>query len=243
MIDNTKIIEKLHKQDPKAREMLVENNMGLVAGIAKRFYNRGYDVEELIQVGAIGLIKAVEKFDMTYNVQFSTYAVPLIMGEIKRFIRDDGIIKVSRVHKTNAMKANIAKERLSQRLNRSPTIKELSDECGIGEDELIEAMEATARLESIYQTTPNDGDDRELIDRLTTELEEEEIINRVLIKEGLCVLTPRERKIIALRYFFDKTQSYIASVIGVSQVQISRIEKAALEKMKMFLLEGQAIKK
>lgn len=235
MIDNELILERLHNGDTTAENQLIENNMGLVAGIAKRFCSRGYELDDLMQIGAVGLIKAVRKFDFEFNVKFSTYAVPLIMGEIRRFIRDDGIIKVSRTHKMNAMKAYHACEALSQKLNRTPTVSEISAECGIECEQIIEAMEATAHPESIHKAFSSDDDSSELIDRMGTVDDESKIIDNVVIKNSLNSLTPRERTVISLRYFSEKTQSSISDIIGVSQVQVSRIEKAALKKMRDYL--------
>ena len=235
MIDNEIILEQ--SASGKNEELLIGNNMGLVIGIAKRFLNRGYEMEDLVQIGVVGLIKAIRKFDCSLGVKFSTYAVPLIMGEIKRFIRDDGIIKVSRAHKTNAMKAIYAQQKLVQSLNRVPTISEIANECGLDAGEVIEAMEATALPDSINKAM-SDNDSREFEEKIATDNEEEKIIDRVLIKESLNMLSARERTVITLRYFSQKTQSSISDIIGVSQVQISRIEKAALKKMKNYI--GQA---
>ncbi len=234
MTDNLVLLKELHNGNSDAENELLKNNIGLVAGIVKRFYNSGYDSEDLIQIGCMGLIKAIRRFDFSFDVKFSTYAVPLIIGEIKRFIRDDGIIKVSRTHKTNAMKANVAKEKLHQELKRTPTISEISKECGITHEEIIEAMEATMPPESIYQQT-NDNNKSELINKLGVVEEEGKIIDKVLVKESLGVLSAREKKIIVMRYFYQKTQSQISKIIGVSQVQISRLEKGALIKMREFL--------
>lgn len=235
MIDNEIILEQ--SASGKNEELLVGNNMGLVVGIAKRFINRGYELEDLVQIGVVGLIKAIRKFDCSLGVKFSTYAVPLIVGEIKRFIRDDGIIKVSRTHKTNAMKAVYAQQKLAQSLNRAPTISEIANECGLDVGEVIEAMEATALPDSINKAM-SDDDSREFEEKIASDNEEEKIIDRVLIKDSLNILSARERTVITLRYFSQKTQSSISDIIGVSQVQISRIEKAALKKMKNYI--GQA---
>ncbi len=235
MTDNLILLEEIHNGNREAENEIIQNNMGLVAGIAKRYFNRGYDSEEIMQVGSVGLLKAVRKFDTSFNVQFSTYAVPMIIGEIKRFIRDDGIIKVSRTHKTNAMKARYAQEKLSQQLNRSPTIQEISEECGISGEELTEAMEATAPVESINRSPVSDDDDRELLEKFGAVEEESGIINRVSIKESMGILKQKEREVIVFRYFLGKTQSNISEIIGVSQVQVSRIEKSALKKLKEFM--------
>lgn len=234
MIDNAVLLKKIHSGERSSENQLVENNMGLVVGLAKRFYNRGYEMDELIQIGSIGLVKAIRKFDNSFGVQFSTYAVPMIIGEIKRFLRDDGIIKVSRTYKTNALKARRVKEKLSQKLNREPTIAEISAESGLSAEDIIIAQDATTAPESIY-CTGSDGDNRELGDKIAAVYEEDKIIDKLIVNKSLEILSERERKIITMRYFMGKTQSKIAEIIGVSQVQISRIEKAALLKMRSYL--------
>lgn len=233
MTDNLVLLKELHNGDNENE--LIKNNMGLVLGIAKRFYNSGYDNEEIVQIGCMGLMKAIRRFDFSFNVQFSTYAVPMIIGEIKRFIRDDGIIKVSRKHKTNALKIKACKERLHQELKRDPTISEIADECDLTKEEILEAMDATRVPDSINQTCYDDKS--ELIDKLGVVEEDGNIIDKVLVEQSLKVLTPREKKIIIMRYFYQKTQSQISEIIGVSQVQISRLEKGALEKMREYLKE------
>lgn len=235
MTDNAILLEKIHNGQTDAENEIIKNNMGLVGGIARRYLNRGYELEELLQVGCLGLLKAVRKFDKSFKVQFSTYAVPMIIGEIKRFIRDDGIIKVSRVHKTNALKIWYAQSRLMQKLNRDPTIAEMCEECKLSEEEIIEAMEATKPLESINRPTGSDEDDRELGEKFGTVEEETKIMDRVIIKESMGALSPKEREVIAMRYFQEKTQLQISKRVGVSQVQVSRIEKAALLKLKKYI--------
>lgn len=233
MRDNTALMERVREGDKQAENLMVEENMGLVYSIVKRFANRGYDTEDLVQIGAIGLIKAVQKFNPEFNVQFSTYAVPMITGEIKRFLRDDGVVKISRSLKENAMKGWRSEELLRRRLNRQPTINEISKECGIDAENLIEAFEAAAPPESIYESIyDNGGSEIHLIDTIAGEEIEDGIINRVMIDDILKRLKPREKEIILLRYFRGKTQSEIAKIIGVSQVQISRIEKKAIERIR-----------
>ncbi len=233
MRDNTALIERVREGDKQAEDIMVEKNMGLVYSIVKRFINRGYDVEDLTQIGAIGLIKAVKKFDPEFNVQFSTYAVPMITGEIKRFLRDDGAIKISRSLKENAMKGWKCEEILRRRLNRQPTISEISKECGISPEELLESFEAAAPPESIYESVYDNGDKEiRLLDTIAGGEIEEGVINKVMIDDILSKLKPREKEIILLRYFRGKTQSEIAKLIGVSQVQISRIEKKAIERIR-----------
>lgn len=233
MRDNTALIERVRGGDKQAENTMVENNIGLVYSVAGRFSNRGYDNEDLVQIGAIGLIKAIKNFNPEFNVQFSTYAVPMISGEIKRFLRDDGTIRISRRLKEKAMKGRMCEEFLRRKLNREPTINEISEESGIESETLIAAFEASAPTESIYETVYSDSEkDICLIDTLVGDEIEEKVINRVMLDEMLSILTKREKEVILLRYFRGKTQMEVAKVIGVSQVQISRIEKQAVEKMR-----------
>ena len=233
MLDNATLLERVKNGDTQAEKAMVENNMGLVHSIAKRFTARGAETEDLVQIGAIGLIKAVKKFNPEYGVQFSTYAVPMITGEIKRFMRDDGTVKISRVLKETAMKGWRSEERLRKKLCREPTISEISEECGIGAANLVEAFEAASPPGSIYESVySGGGKDVRLMDTLGGGEIEEDVINRVLVKEALSCLTEREKKVMLMRYFRGKTQSEIARSLGVSQVQISRIEKKALERIR-----------
>ena len=232
MNNNNFLLEKAKNGDKSAEDKLVEINMGLVIHAAKKFSNRGYDFEELTQVGAIGLIKAIQRFDNSYDVQFSTYAVPMIMGEIRRFLRDDGIIKISRSIKETAIKGWRAEEILRRKLKREPTINEISAECQIPAENLIEAFEAAASPESIYY----ENEDSSHCEKLKAPDCENDIINKVLISGLLDKLETREKQIIVLRYFKEQTQAQIAQIIGVSQVQISRIEKNVLEKMRRMVI-------
>lgn len=232
MSSNGVLLEKARNGDKNAEDELIEKNMGLVISAAKRFSNRGYDFEELSQVGAIGLIKAVKRFDTSFDVQFSTYAVPMIMGEIRRFLRDDGMIKVSRTIKENAMKGWRAEEFLRKELRREPTINEISKEAGVSIEELVEAFEASSQPESIYYENEESG----YAEKLKAPDCEKDIIDKVLVKGLLDKLENREKQIIILRYFKEKTQSQVADVIGVSQVQISRIEKNVIKKLKEMLI-------
>ncbi|MCI5604497.1 MAG: SigB/SigF/SigG family RNA polymerase sigma factor [Clostridia bacterium] len=233
MMSNSVLLERVREGDKRAENIMVEQNMGLVYSIVKRFSGRGYESEDLIQIGAIGLIKAVKKFNPEFNVQFSTYAVPMIAGEIKRFLRDDGAVKISRTLKESAMKGWKAEEILRRRFNREPTISEISKECGIDADILLEAFEAASPPESIYENIYNNGDKEiKVVDTIAGENIEENIINKVLLDDILKNLKPREKQILMLRYFKGKTQAEIAKIIGVSQVQISRIEKKVIEKIR-----------
>lgn len=217
--------------DAQAREYVVTNNIGLVWSIVRKFLNRGHEADDLFQIGCIGLIKAIDKFDETYGVRFSTYAVPMIMGEIKRHIRDDGIIKVSRSLKEISVRARSAMDRLSKELGREPTVNEVSEAVGVPADELVMALDATVVPESINAVVTDDGKELEsIIDG--GENMEQAVINKIAVKEALMNLEPRERQIIVMRYFKDKTQAQIAAQLGISQVQVSRIEKKVLSRMR-----------
>ncbi len=218
-----------------ARDMIVEENIGLVHSIVRRFVGRGYETEDLFQIGCIGLVKAIQKFDMSFNVKFSTYAVPMIMGEIKRFIRDDGIIKVSRSIKELGIKALSLRENIIKETNNEPSIKELSQSLGVSPEEVAMALEAGLRPESINASSGAD-DDKALGERLESHDDcEGTVINRVLVQELLKMFDEREQKIIIMRYFKQKTQGETAKVMGISQVQVSRIEKRVLNAMRNIL--------
>ncbi|MBQ9757761.1 MAG: SigB/SigF/SigG family RNA polymerase sigma factor [Clostridia bacterium] len=232
------LIEKAKNGDLNARNIIVEENIGLVRSVLKRFSGRGHETEDLFQIGCIGLIKAIEKFDPGFEVKFSTYAVPMIIGEIKRFIRDDGIIKVSRSLKELALKAMSLQEIIRREQNKEPTVRELAEKLGVGTEELATALEAGIKPESLYAEPKDEGKEgKALIDRLESSRDcEKEIVNRILVQELLEDFDEREKKIIVFRYFKQKTQAQIAKQLGISQVQVSRIEKKVLtlmrEKMK-----------
>lgn len=221
--------------DKQAQSLLVENNIGLVWSIVRRFQNRGHETEDLFQIGSIGLLKAINKFDTSFDVKFSTYAVPMIIGEIKRFLRDDGIIKVSRSLKETSNKARITKEVMTRELGREPTISEIAQRLGLPMEELVMAVEASYSPESLFNPV-SDGDNSPLmlIDKLNDECNEDEtdLIDRIALKQVLETLKPREKQIIVLRYFKEKTQVQIAEMLGISQVQVSRIEKKILEEIR-----------
>lgn len=243
LLSHEETIELIHKAqdgDEKARAILVDHNIGLVRSVIKRFTNRGYETEDLFQLGSIGLIKAIQKFDTNYDVRFSTYAVPMIIGEIKRFMRDDGIIKVSRSLKQTATKAKMAKERLSKSLGREPTIQEIAEDIKVDKEEVILALDSNHAPEYLYDVIhQNDGSPIHLIDRVgNNENVDSEIIDRITLKEAIGKLKPRERQIIIMRYYKDKTQTEIANMLGISQVQVSRIEKRILNIMKKSLTKA-----
>ncbi len=230
--ENLELIEKAKSGDRDAQSLLVERNVGLVWSIVKRFQNRGYETEDLFQIGSIGLIKAIKKFDDSFEVKFSTYAVPMIIGEIKRFIRDDGIIKVSRSLKELSNKARITKEIMAKELGREPSVGEISLRLNIPSEEIVMAMEANYTPESLYNTVgETDTSSVQLNDRINNESNDNEVdlVDKIDLRQVLKTLKPRERQIIILRYFKEKTQVQIAKMLGISQVQVSRIEKKILE--------------
>ena len=230
--------EKLHdsiKNRDEKENILVEKNIGLVCSVVKKYSNRGYEMEDLFQIGCVGLIKAVKKFDESYNVKFSTYAVPMIFGEIKRFIRDDGMIKVSRSLKELGIKSKAVINVLTKKLGREPTITELSEELGVETEELVFAMEAINRPESLHKIIgEGDGNTRFLIDNINCEdeMREQNIIENIDLSNVLRKLKGREKEIIQRRYFKDESQTEIAKKLGISQVQVSRLEKRILEDLK-----------
>jgi RNA polymerase sporulation-specific sigma factor len=225
------LIQLAQQGDKEATERIVRENSGLIWSVVKRFGGRGYEAEDLFQIGSIGLLKCIQKFDMDYEVKFSTYAVPMIMGEIKRFIRDDGMIKVSRPLKEMAVKAKYAQESFVSKNGRQPTIEELAGEIGADTEELVMAMESGLEVESLYSTIhQGDGNPIYLIDKLDqNEHSDDHMVDSIAIKQIIGKLKPKERQIILLRYFYDKTQMEIAKEIGVSQVQVSRIERRVLQ--------------
>ncbi|WP_250277813.1 RNA polymerase sporulation sigma factor SigF [[Clostridium] colinum] len=232
--DILELIKLAQNGDDKAVEIIIEQNSGLIWSVVKRFLNRGYDAEDLFQIGSIGLLKCIKKFDTNYEVKFSTYAVPMIMGEIKRFLRDDGLIKVSRPLKEIATKAKYMRDTLTKDNNEEPTINELAIAIDVSVEDLVLALDADREVESLYSTVyQNDGKSVYLIDKLELKNDnQEKIVDSIVLKDIIEKLDPREKTVINLRYFEDKTQSQVAKLIGVSQVQVSRIEKKVLAKIR-----------
>ena len=228
------LIRKSHHGDKEAREQLVKEYVGLVWCVVKRFYGRGAEPEDLFQIGSIGLLKAIDKFDLSYDVQFSTYAVPMISGEIRRFLRDDGMIKVSRSLKKLSYKCGKKKEELTERMGREPTMEELATSLGTEKEELVQAMEAATEVESIYRPIHQEGDSQlSILDRLEEKSRpEEHLLNRMMLSQILDGLDKEERQLIYLRYFQEKTQAAVGEILGISQVQVSRMEKKILERMR-----------
>ena len=228
------ILGRAQNGDSEAENFLVENNIGLVRSVVRRFLNRGCEYDDLVQIGSIGLLKAIKKFDASFNVRFSTYAIPMIIGEIKRFLRDDGIIKVSRSLKEIANKAHVAKETLEKDFGREPTISEIASVLEISKEDLVVALDSVQSTEYLYETIhQDDGSPILLIDRIScNEGEDSDIIDRLALKEVLSSLEPKERQIIMLRYFKDMTQCQVAEMLKMSQVQVSRVEKKIIGKLR-----------
>ena len=228
------LIQKSHQGDEEAKAQIVEENTGLIWCVVKRFYNRGAEAEDLFQIGSIGLLKAIDKFDLSYDVKFSTYAVPMISGEIKRFLRDDGMIKVSRSLKEMAYKAHCCREKLQGENGDEPSLGEIAKTMQVDKEELVLALEAGAEIESLHKTIyQKDGHERQLLDKLEEKEEREEaVLNRMLLSQLLEQLRPEERQLIYLRYFANKTQTEVGKILGISQVQVSRMEKRILEEMR-----------
>lgn len=228
------LIGRAHQGDKAARDTLFEENIGLIYCVAKRFLGRGAELEDLFQIGSIGLLKAVDKFDPSFDVKFSTYAVPMIAGEIKRFLRDDGMLKVSRSLKENSYKVYQTREKLERNLGREPTLSEISRELSLPMEELVMTLESAAEVESLQKTIfQGEGTEIALQDKLPEQTDrQEEVLNRLLLKEMLEELEPKERQLIYMRYFQDMTQTEIAGRLGVSQVQVSRMEKKILKSLR-----------
>lgn len=228
------IIKKAQNGDKELENYLITQNIGLIRSVVKRFTNRGCEYEDLVQIGSIGLIKAIKNYDSGFNVRFSTYAVPMIIGEIKRFLRDDGMIKVSRNLKEIAAKAYTLRESVEKNTGKEPTISELAAELDVSKEELVMAMNSQSTTQSLHELiSQEEGSTIELIDRIENEgIEESSLIDRIALKEMLSALEQKERQIIVLRYFKEMTQCQIAKVLGISQVQVSRIEKKILKKLR-----------
>lgn len=232
------LIRQAKEGNKKAQEILVEENTGLIWSVVKRFQGRGYDKEDLFQIGSIGLLKCIDNFDLERKVKFSTYAVPLIMGEIKRFLRDDGLVKVSRSLKEASYKIKREKEHYEKLYNREPTLKEIAATLDMDESDILMAMESGQDVCSLHQIIyQNEGDEIHLEDKLEQQSDLiEQTVDNIYIQELLQKLNEQERKLIELRYFQNQTQAVIAGIMGISQVQVSRMEKKVLEKLRMHSL-------
>lgn len=234
--DNEALLRLAQQGDIDARDRIYEANIGLIYMVLERFKNTSYDYEDLFQVGSIGLLKAIDKFDFSFNVRFSTYAVPMIIGEIKKFLRDDGIVKVQRNLKETYTKIRWAQDKLRGDLGREPGVNEIASLLEIEKEEIVMAMEACQAPAYMHDIIP--GEEREqlsLIDRLANDEGNVLLLEKLALREALAQLEAREQEVILRRFFKDETQSCIADDLGVSQVQISRIEKRAIHKLKQIL--------
>lgn len=232
MNGTAELLEAAAQGDEQACEQMLRDNSGLIWSIVRRYYGRGVEPDDLYQLGCLGFIKAVKGFDITFGTQFSTYAVPKIAGEIRRFLRDDGAVKVSRSVKERAAAIKKARERLTGDFGRDPTVSELSEALGLSPEEIAAAETATSATESIQRQTGEEGFSLE--DVLCTDGMEEKLLERMALQEALARLNDKERLVIQLRYYHSLTQQRVAGLIGVSQVQVSRIEKKALERLRTF---------
>lgn len=234
------LIGRAHQGDKEARDTLFEENTGLIYSVARRFLGRGVEMEDLFQIGSIGLLKAVDKFDPAFEVKFSTYAIPMILGELKRFFRDDGMIKVSRSIKENQHRVYLAKEKIEKELGREPSLKEIAEMLEMPPEEVAMTMDSAAEVESLYRTVyQSEGTDISLIDKIPEkENAEEHLLNRIFLEEILGKLESSDRKLLYMRYFQDQTQTQIAEQLGVSQVQVSRMEKRILKKLRSLYRDG-----
>lgn len=229
------LIKKAQAGDKKTYEIILEKNKGLIWNIVNKFNNRNTDKDDLFQLGSIGLIKCIKNFDLTYDVKFSTYAVPMIYGEIRRFLRDDGIIKVSRTLKEISTKANRERENYIKNYNIEPDIKTLAKIVNVSVEELVSALDSSKIVESI-DNEDNTENNFSIKDKLPSNINESElIINKIDLNTTMNKLSIEDRKVIQLRYFQDKTQTQVAKIMGISQVQVSRMEKKILLKMKKLL--------
>lgn len=227
-------LKRAQTGDKSATEYILEHNINLVRSIVHRFLNRGYEWDDLFQIGCIGLIKAIDRFDLSFSVKFSTYAVPMIIGEIRRFLRDDSPIKVSRPLKELAYRVHRTQERLQGLLGRDPTISEVAKELALAPQEIVSALEAVQPPASLFEHAfHDDGDPIHRLDQISaSDGQDNNYFEKLALQEVLLRLPAKERMIINLRFFEDKTQSEIAGMIGLSQVQVSRIEKHALKMIK-----------
>ncbi len=226
-------LERAKEGDEKAKEIVFSNNTPLIKSIIKRFKGKGVEYDDLYQIASIGFLKAIKNFDLSFGVKFSTYSVPMIIGEIKRFMRDDGAIKVSRTIKILANKLNRFIDEYQAKNNDSPSVEFLADKFSVSMEEVVFALDSSKMPLSIFNKYDDEDDGQELIDKIPSQDGEESMLTKIQISSLIESLSERERKIIVLRYFRDKTQSEIAKTLGVSQVQVSRLENKIIEKMRL----------
>jgi len=237
-VNTLELIRLSQMGDTGARNRVIMENVGLIWSIVRRFLGRGQEADDLFQIGCIGLMKAVDKFELSYDVKFSTYAVPMITGEIKRFLRDDGMIKVSRTLKETAGRVRKVQEMLENEYGREPTLAELAASLQLAEEEIVMALDSSAEVESLNKTIYySDGSDIALMDKIAEDVDRNErLVNHMALKKILSELDEREQSLIRMRFFEERTQTQVAEVLGVSQVQVSRMEKKLLLQLRSRLL-------
>jgi len=236
MEDRTELLRLAKSGDKESRARLIKENSGLIWSTVKRFAGRGTDMEDLFQIGSIGLLKSIDRFDESFGVKFSTYAVPMIIGEIRRFLRDDGIIKVSRGIKELSAKIKAVSEAFFSQNGRWPNVNEISEILEVSQSDIITAMESGKKVESLYSKTDEDNEKSVyIIDTVKNNDSTEKTDELISLRAALESLTDKERKLILMRYFFDRTQSEAGRKLNISQVQVSRLEKKILDKMKQKL--------
>lgn len=234
--DNIKNIKLAQENNEEAMESLIKNNSGLVWNIVKRFIGRGYETEDLYQIGSMGLIKAIKRFDVNLDVQLSTYAVPYIMGEIKRFIRDDGIIKVSRQTKELSIKIKQIQNEYLNKNGEEITITKISQILNVSKEEIAAAIESNNTVNSIYSVEGANEDERMLLEKISDNKDEyNNLVDKITLNELINNLDEREKKVVLLRYYKEQTQAQVGKTLGITQVQVSRIEKKVLDKMRLKL--------
>lgn len=238
MYDNSvEEIIKAKQGNEKAMNDLLENNYGLIWSIVRRFKDRGYELEDLFQIGSLGFIKSIRRFDTSFEVQLSTYAVPYILGEIKRFIRDDGPIKVSRSTKELCIKIKEIQKDYLNKNGQEIKLEEISKILKVSKEEIAAALDSINCVDSIYDSTGNDENELTILDKIPANCDDEKVlVDKIVLKEAIEKLEEREKTIILLRYYKGSTQSQVAKILGISQVQVSRIEKKVLESMRQMLV-------
>lgn len=231
--EKMELLRKMHAGDKSARDRLVNGNLRLVLSVIQRFSNRGENPDDLFQVGVIGLMKAIDNFDISQNVRFSTYAVPMIIGEVRRYLRDNNALRVSRSMRDTAYHAMQVKEKLQNKLNRDPTVQEIAEEMQLPASEIVIALEAIVEPVSLYEPVYSDGGDTiYVMDQVGSSDSDRDWLDEIVMKETIQGLSAREKKILYLRFMQGKTQTEVASEIGISQAQVSRLEKGAVKKIK-----------
>ena len=231
--EKIRLLHEMHQGNPRAREELVQGNLRLVLSVVQRFAGRGENPDDLFQVGCIGLMKSIDNFDLSQNVRFSTYAVPMIIGEIRRYLRDNNAIRISRSTRDVAYRAMQAKEALQNEMQREPTIEEIAQRIDLPREEVVLALEAIVDPISLYEPVYNDGGDTIFVmDQVGDCNDDRSWLDEIVLRDAIAALSPREKRILHLRFFKGLTQMEVSAAIGISQAQVSRLEKGALDKIK-----------